>query len=355
MLAEPAPKSICILRLSALGDVCHALPVVRTLQARWPHCLITWIIGKPERALIGDIPGIEFILFDKSMGWRAFAALRKSMAGRRFDVLLHMQTSARANLAALLVPARIKMGYDAARSREGHSWVVNRQIAPSAGGHQIDDMFGFAEALGVQERVLAWDIPVPSKARDFAEVELPGNQRTLAINVCSSPSGRVHRDWLPERYAAVVAYAVTKHRMRVVLCGGASEREREAGRRIAGLVNVPVINLVGETSLKQLLAILRKATVLVTSDSGPAHMATAVGTPVIGLYAATNPYQTGPYLSLDWVVNHYPQAARKEYGKPIDQLAWGVRVHDPMAMADISADEVCVQLDKFIGQCSRYP
>lgn len=347
-MIELAPQSLCILRLSALGDVCHALPVVRTLQAHWPDCRISWVIGKPELALLGDIPGIEFILFDKSTGWRAFATLRKAMVGRRFDVLLHMQTSARANLAALLVPAALKVGYDAARSREGHNWVVNRRIAPRAGGHQIDDMFGFAEALGVCERFLVWDIPVPQAAAEFAEAKLPGNQPTLAINVCSSPSGRVHRDWHPDGYAAVVRHAVLKHRMRAVLCGGSSEREQQAAQRIVDAANIPVTNLVAATNLKQLLAVLRKSAVLVTSDSGPAHMATAVGTPVIGLYAATNPYQTGPYLSLDWVVNHYPAAAQREYGKPVEQLPWGVRVHDAQAMADIGADEVCAQLDRLI-------
>lgn len=346
-MIDSAPNSICILRLSALGDVCHALPVVRSLQAQWPNCRFTWVIGKAELALIGDIAGIEFILFDKSSGWRAFGALRKAMRGRRFDVLLHMQTSARANLAALLVPAQTKIGFDFARSREGHGLVINRRIESRSGGHQIDDMFGFADALGVHKRVLAWNIPVPDVANAFAEAILPTSQPTLAINVCSSPSSRVHRDWMPSRYAQVARYAVEKHGMRVVLCGGPSERERQAGQTIESAARVHVINLVGKTSLKQLLAVLQKASVLVTSDSGPAHMATAVNTPVIGLYAATNPYQTGPYLSLDRVVNNYPTAALREYGKPVEQLPWGVRVHAPGAMAGIALEEVCARLDEF--------
>src|SRR5215472_1754583 len=104
-IATPAPESLCVLRLSAVGDVCHTLPVVRTLQAAWPSTRITWIIGKLEAGLVGDIPGIEFIIFDKSQGLGAYGGLRRTLAGRRFDLLLHMQMSLRASAASLLVRA----------------------------------------------------------------------------------------------------------------------------------------------------------------------------------------------------------------------------------------------------------
>ena len=86
------PDKICLLRLSALGDISHALPVVRTLQKKWPETKITWIIGKREHQLIGDIPDIEFIVFDKNQGLKAYKHLRREMSGRHFDVLLHKQT-----------------------------------------------------------------------------------------------------------------------------------------------------------------------------------------------------------------------------------------------------------------------
>src|SRR5574337_484487 len=93
----PAPVSVCILRLSAVGDVSHTLPVVRSLQNAWPDTRFTWIIGKLEATLLGDIPGIEFIIFDKSQGWKAHAQLRRSLRRRQFDLLLHMQLSLRAS------------------------------------------------------------------------------------------------------------------------------------------------------------------------------------------------------------------------------------------------------------------
>src|SRR5512145_3202158 len=102
-----SPDSICVLRLSALGDVCHALPVVRTLQDAWPQTRITWIIGALEHKLLGHVPGIEFVVFDKKSGRRGYGDLRTRFAGRRFDVLLHMQLALRASLVAARVPARV--------------------------------------------------------------------------------------------------------------------------------------------------------------------------------------------------------------------------------------------------------
>ena len=112
------------------------------------------------------------------------------------------------------------------------------------------------------------------------------------ISACSSHRAR---NWLPERYAAVAEHAVRKHGMRVILCGGPAAIEREMAAAIAKHASVPLIDQVGKDTLPQLLALLARATVLLTPDSGPAHMATMVETPVIGLYAATNPARSGPY------------------------------------------------------------
>ena len=104
-LPSVQPASICLLRLSALGDVTHVVPLVRALQAHWPQTQLTWIVGKFERKLVGDIAGVEFVDFDKKQGWRALRTLRTSLRGRRFDALLHLQVALRANLASAMVPA----------------------------------------------------------------------------------------------------------------------------------------------------------------------------------------------------------------------------------------------------------
>lgn len=106
------PASLCILRLSALGDVSHIVPIVRTIQQCWPQTRITWIIGKVEYALVGGIDGVEFIVCDKSQGLGAYRAVWQRLRGRRFDVLLMMQAALRASLLSLGIRATLKIGFD---------------------------------------------------------------------------------------------------------------------------------------------------------------------------------------------------------------------------------------------------
>src|SRR5437667_2281897 len=216
--AEP-PRTLCILRLSAIGDTCHVVPVVRTLRQAWPATQLTWIIGKTEARLMSLIEGVEFITVDKSAGLGALAALRRQLRGRRFDVLLHMQLALRASLVALSVPAMTKLGFDRARARELQWMFTNAEVAPRTREHVLDSFFGFAAALGIRERLLRWDVPLPERARAYAERLIPDTQPTLVISPCSS---HPRRNWRPERYAAVADYATSRHHMRVILAGGPS-------------------------------------------------------------------------------------------------------------------------------------
>jgi heptosyltransferase I len=111
----------------------------------------------------------------------------------------------------------------------------------------------------------------------------------------------------------------------------------------------PCINLVGKDTLLELLATLQRATLLVTPDSGPAHMATTVGTPVIGLYAATNPARSGPYYSRPWCVDRYDAAARKFTGRPAAELAWTRKIEQPGVMDLIAVDDVTERLDALLA------
>lgn len=344
------PKQICILRLSALGDISHTLPIVRTLQTHWPDTQITWVIGKLEHQLVRDIPAIEFVVFDKNEGLSAYKTLRRQMRGRHFDVLLHMQMSIRASLASLLIPADIRLGFDRQRAKDLQWLFTNHKIAYKPRQHVIDSFFGFTEALGIEARVLEWNIPVPDNARAYAEHVLNTDNKILIISPCSSMS---YRNWTAEGYAAVADYAAEHHDMQVVLCGGPSTIEREYGKRISELCRYKPLNLIGQTDIKQLVALLKRADLIIAPDSGPAHLATAVGTPVIGLYAATNPDRARPYLSPDLVVNKYPEAIEMQYGKPVADLPWGARVRAPWTMKLVTHNEVIDKLIEFL-EVSKY-
>ncbi|MFZ9904089.1 MAG: glycosyltransferase family 9 protein, partial [Steroidobacteraceae bacterium] len=97
---DTPPASVCLLRLSAIGDTCHVLPLLRTLQRAWPDTRFTWIIGRAEARLMSLLPEVEFITVDKRVGFSGLTALRKTLQGRRFDLLMHLQLSLRASLVA---------------------------------------------------------------------------------------------------------------------------------------------------------------------------------------------------------------------------------------------------------------
>jgi heptosyltransferase I len=197
----------------------------------------------------------------------------------------------------------------------------------------------------VRERLLRWDLPMPAAAAARAATVIPEGARTLIISPCSS---HTLRNWRAERYAAVADYAAQVHGLRVLLCGAPNEAERAMGAAIMGHARTSVSNRIGEDDLPQLLALLSRASVLLSPDSGPAHMATMVGTPVIGLYAATNPARTGPYLSRDWCVNAYPEAAERFRGRPAEQLPWPTKIEVPGVMDLIEVPQVTAKLDALL-------
>lgn len=313
---------------------------MRSLQAHWPETRITWIIGRTEAALLGDIPDIEFIIFNKRDGLAGMRRLWKQLSDTRFDALLDMQVALRSSIASLGIKAPVRLGFDRARARDFQWLFTNRQIAAQPRQHVMDALFGFAEALGATERQLRWDIPIPDAAARRA-AEWTGGSPYLLISPCSSERARNFRNWRAARYADMVVRAADEFGLKTVLTGGPSQLEREYGKQIVELSGeARPLNLIGGTSLKELFALIAGARLVLAPDSGPVHMATAAGTPVVGLYATSNPDRTGPYCDRERVVNKYPEALAMAGLGSVDTVRWGRRVRLAEAMDLIQADEV---------------
>ena len=344
-LVERPPSQLCIVRLSAIGDTCHTVPVVRALQDAWPETKITWIIGRVEHTLMQGLERIRFVVLDKSLGVRGYLRVRRELTGQPFPVLLHMHASARANLASLMVSAQVRLGFDRARARDFQYYFCNHHLPARAQQHVMDGLFEFAAALGVTRGEPRWDIPVNDTDREFATRILPGATPSLVISPCTGARFRNYRNWRAERYASVADYAHAHYGAKVLLTGGTTALEKEYGEAIAAASKYKAENLIGKTSLKQLLALIRRASVVVCPDSGPAHMATAVHTPVVGLYATSNRHRTGPYASQHLVVDKYPEAVRREFGTGVEALRFGQRVRNRDAMDLIEVNDVVAKLD----------
>ena len=332
----PSPASICLLRTSAIGDVTHVVPLLRTLQQAWPQTSLTWVIGKLERQLVGDLPGVEFITFDKRAGWAGMRAVHAALRGRRFDALLQMQVALRSNLLSLGIRADRRIGYDHARSKDLHGLVVNQRIPARSGEHVLDAIGSFCEPLGLRQTQVRWEIPIPDEARTWAVEQLPGDTPALLVSPASS---HALRNWRAERYAAVMDHAAARG-WRVALVGGPSASERTMADAILAACRRAPLDLTGKDTLKRLLATLGRAQLLLAPDSGPMHMANAVGTRVLGLHAASNPARSGPYSDRRWCVDRYDEAARKYLRKPASALAWGSKIERPGVMDLIGVDDV---------------
>src|SRR5216684_3284582 len=183
---KPPLQHVCLLRLSAIGDACHAVAALRAFQSAWPQTRFTWIIGKLEAKLMTAIlPEIEFITFDKSATLEELLRLRRTLSARRFDLLLDMQLSFRASLVSSLVSAPIKLGFDRERARELQWWFTNARIAPAAAEHVLDSFLGFARACGLDPAAPRWDLDLPAEALEYARGIITDERPTLAVSPCS--------------------------------------------------------------------------------------------------------------------------------------------------------------------------
>jgi len=316
------------------------IPVVKTLQAQFPKVKLTWVIGKLEQRLLKGLPGVEFIEFNKSSGWAGIKVLRQQLKGRHFDVLLQMQLSLRANLVSRLIKANRRVGFDTKRSKELHGLAVNERIPYLHNCHVLDGFMQFAQYLGCEDTIFDWKIPVSAEDQVWTSDKLLDDRPNVIISPCSS---HVLRNWPNEKYAALADYLVEKYHAHVMLCGSPSQAEKTTVKEVEKMCQFPVTNLAGQDTLKQLLCLMQQADLVISPDSAPLHMAGSVGTPVIGLLAASNFRRSGSYSYPELTVDAYPEACEKFLGKSQQDVKWGTKTEFTGAMDLIGLENV---LDK---------
>nr|WP_313269811.1 glycosyltransferase family 9 protein [Stenotrophomonas geniculata] len=341
-----ASSSLCLLRLSALGDVTHVVPLVRTLQAARPDTPIHWIIDKAGHKLLDGLPGVTFHAYDKKSGMAGVKELRRQLPPGRFEALLQMQVAFRANLLSAFIPAERRIGYDRSRSKDLHGLFINERIPDRPGIHVLDAIGSFCEPLGLRQAEVSWDLAVPQSAYEWAAAQWQDDGRpVLMISPCSS---HVRRNWYADRYAAVANHAAQRG-WRVVLCGGRSELERSMADAIQAQLHTPALDLVGKDTLKQLPALLSRANLVMTPDSGPMHIANAMGAKVLGLHAASNPNRSGPYSDRRYCVDRYDDAARKYLAKQAADLKWGTKIEFDDVMELITVEDGIAAFERYVA------
>ena len=348
-LASKPPKHIAFFRLSALGDVVLAIPMIRALQKAWPQCRITWITSSAVYPLLEGLDGIEFLVIKKPQSIKDYLSLRKLFKEFEFDILIAAQASFRTNLIYPFIRAKRKIGFDNGRAKDLHSLFVKEQIV-GKDEHLAEGFMGFAKHLGVDTPTDAadfdWQLHTSEADQAWAKQQRKG-KTYIAINAAAS---KAERTWQAKHYAALIDAAAKKYACQVVLTGGPADNEITLAAEIQTLANTQIDNLVGKTKHKQIAALLGEVDCLIAPDTGPAHIAVAMGTPVIGLYAVARSGLSGPFQNPSYTVDVYPQAVEAYLGKAAKDADWHERVHHSDAMDLICVADVMAQLDRVLSR-----
>ncbi len=285
---------ILLIKPSSLGDIVHAFPVVSAIKAQWPGSHITWVVKRQWADLVERAEGIDRV-WPVEMTVRSWIREGRALRAQRFDFAIDLQGLFRSGILALFSGAPTRIGF--ANGREGSPWFYTQRIPIlSPDIHAVDRYLSVITALGA---------PLPDKPR--FEFRLPEKDIETVRELCRRKGLSVDRPWVamnigarwPTKrwplasFAAVVDQLHEIHRDPVVMIGGADEQAYTNTLRT--LTDRPFIDLSGEIPLGYLPALLSKATAMITNDSGPMHIAAALGVPVIAIFGPTSVARTGPY------------------------------------------------------------
>lgn len=310
-----APRTICIVMLSALGDAVHVLPVANALKAAWPHVEITWILQPPAHRLVAGHRSVDrFVVFERRRGpsaWRSYRDLARALPRSPFDLVLGLQVYLKAGLATAVVRGRRKLGFDRTRARD-LNWLFTNERIPFRGQRHVQDQyFEFLEYLGIDPRPAVWDLPISDSEREaqrafFSRLDRPACAVVLGTS-------KPEKDWTAEGYARVLESIEREHGMQPILVGGPSAAERATADRVMALTRARPLDLLGD-DLRRLVWLLDGSALVVSPDTGPLHIARALDVPVVGLFGRTNPKRTGPYERFqDLVVDGYAEYPGENY------------------------------------------
>jgi lipopolysaccharide heptosyltransferase I len=298
-LYDYTAQRIILIKPSALGDIIHSLPVLTALRRRYPRAHISWLVNRTYEPLLQGHPDLDETLpFDRGAsrgGWReavpAYIRFVRGLHRQGFDLAIDLQGLFRSGLLTLATGAARRVGLSTAR--EGATWFYT-DVVPVAdfnAVHAVDRYWLLAEALGACDGPKEFRLPVREAERRWAQRCLLDCPRPWLV--CGVGSRWVTKRWPPEHFAALVRRAQAKHGGTALFVGGSDETPL-AGRTAEWLLG-PTKDLTGQTSLPQLTALLSLADVMIANDTGPLHLAAALGRPVIAPYTCTKVLLNGPY------------------------------------------------------------
>jgi len=290
---------ILIVLLGAIGDVVRGLPLAMRLRRGWPEARVLWAVEPASAPIVQGHPAVdEVVVFRRGEGAGALAPFLREVRALRADVALDLQRHFKSGLTTLASGAPRRIAFHWRDSREGNWFFSNEHIGPvERYSSKLHHYLRFADRLGVPQAPVEFGLGVSAEEKAHVQQLLEGVARPYAVFFVGA-SGPAKR-WLPEPIAAVCR-GLRERGLGVVLAGAGDEAELAERAIAAGAGDV--VNLAGRTSLRDVVGLAAGARLAVSGDSGPMHIAAAVGTPVVGLFGATHPGRSAPYGFAQYVV-----------------------------------------------------
>lgn len=287
-----------VVRLGSLGDIVHTLPAVAALRDSFPGARIDWLVERKWAALLDGNPDLNETLTLDRGSWGVLQDCVRRLRAMQYTCAIDFQGLCKSAILAALSGAPRRVGFNWHAAREGVAALLYTQRAPCPAGHVVEQNLALAEAAGARKTVCRFPVKAPPEAE--AEVSRQLASRSLSHFFVLSPSGGWRsKCWPPERYGELCRELERRYGWRGVVNHGPGEEEVAAAVCRAA---APAKPLLLSTDIPQLMALLRRAKVVVAGDTGPLHLAVALGTPVVGLYGPTDPQRNGPYSREDIVL-----------------------------------------------------
>jgi lipopolysaccharide heptosyltransferase I len=298
---------VAIVKLSSLGDVVHALPVAHALRRRLPDAHLTWIVEARESAILRGHPDLDGVLPVDTRRWRrlvrrpagarevwaGLGRLRERIRAAHFDVAIDLQGLVKSGLLTLSTGAPFRIGFARSHCREPlNALFTTRRVTPPPGAvHVVDQYLSVLAPLGVEPAPPVFHLPAPPEAewrveRFLSEQGVKPHDRLVALN---PGAGRPAKRWPVGHFRGLAERLVVEAGVRVLVLWGPDEEGMARAVARADAILAPA------TTLPELGALLRRSRLVVGSDTGPLHLAAALGTPCVGLYGPTRPERNGPY------------------------------------------------------------
>ena len=291
-------KNILVIKLSAIGDVIHALPVSYALKETYPEARITWVVEPPAYDLLTNNPYIdEIILFRKKefKSWKGlcknFPDFSAKIREKKYDIVLDLQGLAKSGIIALLARGKKKLG--TCDMREMSQYISKPTVGKNAHGHIVERYLDVARAIGCRVENVVFPVYPTEKEQTSARRCLTENGAGQDYVVLAVGTNWPNKCW-PTSYFARLADLLLAQNITPVLIGGGKNDERLA-RAIAKDMKGEAVDLVGKTSLKELAAVILGARAFVGGDTGPTHLAAGLGVPTVEIMGPTDANRNGPY------------------------------------------------------------